>query len=163
MELRIGRWYCVLCGKTSSVSHPDFRKRAHACNLVILVLLWCYLSSDRGYEHCAPSAFGDFADQKKIMRYMKRAKKLAMDTQQSIREVVLKAMGSDAWEELFLTGLSPPESLRRRQRGSIEKASILWRAFEMLLRSCMDKDLEPSVLLARAQECSSQTHRQFLI
>lgn len=157
------RWLCYTCGHTVSFTPPDLLRRRRACLLVIFLLLFCYLSSDNGYETCAQEPLLDFACGKKIARYLTQARKCALETQQTIREVLMEEMEPDAWRNTFLTGLDPPETLLKRQRRHLPEISILWRAFKMLLIVSHKTHKPVATLLARAHEKSLQLHRPFLL
>jgi hypothetical protein len=157
------RWLCYICGHTTSLPLPDVLRRRQACLLVIFLLLFCYLSSDKGYETCAQEPLLDFACGKKIARYLTQAQKCAMETQQAIREVLMEEMEPETWRTTFPTGLDPPETLLRRQRGHLPEISMLWRAFKILFIVAKETTQPVAILLARAHEKSLQLHRPFLL
>ena len=157
------RWFCYICGHTTSLPLPDVLKRRRACLLVIFVLLLSYLASDKGYETCAQEPLLEFACGKKIARYLTQARKCALETQQAIREVLMEEMEPEAWRNTFSTGLDPPKTLLRRQRGHLPEISMLWRAFKMLLIVSHETDQPVATLLARAHEKSLQLQRPFLL
>lgn len=156
------RWYCVACGHTTSITPPGLIKRYHACILVIVLILWCYLSSEWGFERCSSPPLYGIAYGKKISRYLSKAKEVSLYTQQYIREVVIERTEPGLWENLFPDGLSPPESMIQRQRRNPSPVVILWRAFAMLFHGSATLGEPCCLLLARAQERAIQHGNPFL-
>ena len=125
------RWLCLCCGRTMSNGTPDVLPYVPNCTLVILALLWAYLEGGKGMHESIPQGLYDAATPRTLARYVKRAKAVCLETQQAIREVLIEARDPRPWDESFHQGLSPPQSLRKRQRDSAS-ATILWRSLAIL-------------------------------
>ena len=156
------RWLCLCCGRTMSTGPPDVLPYIPLCTLVIVALLWCYLDGERGIYNAVPPELDHAACPRTLLRYLKRAEALCVKTQQAIREVLIEQKEPRPWEECFQSGLSPPPSLIKRHHES-SLASMLWRAFAMLLKSSQALAASPCLLMARAREKSEQRQAPFLV
>ena len=156
------RWLCLCCGRTMSNGTPDVLPSIPNCTLVILALLWAYLEGGKGMHRSIPQALYEAASPRTLARYVKRAKAVCLQTQQAIREVLIEIRDPRPWDESFHQGLSPPESLRKRQRDSAS-ATTLWRSLAILLLGSKTLSATPSVLMARARQKAEQRKSRFLI
>jgi len=156
------RWLCLCCGRTMSNGTPDVLPNVPNCTLVILALLWAYLEGGKGIHNSIPQGLYDAATPRTLARYLKRAKAVCLETQQAIREVLIEARDPRPWDESFHQGLSPPQSLRKRQRDSAS-ATILWRSLAILFLGSKTLLATPSVLMARARQKAEQRKSRFLI
>ncbi len=134
-------------------------KRIPACSLVIFLIIWVYLCSPTGYEKCNFGILEDAVSRSTLFRYLKRARHCAIDTLQSMREVVLEKIVPEAWESITLYGLSPPQN---RKLEALE-VSRLTEAFSIILKGVEALDTPLCTLLARAQETAERFRRPFLI
>jgi hypothetical protein len=129
----------------------------------MVIVLWSYLDGGRGLHNCIPGRLSHDTTARSVARYLKRAKRACMKTQQAIREVLLEIKEPRPWEECFFSGLSPPESLIGRHRRDPSQADTLWRAVAMLLVGSEILSASPCHLMARAREKAEQRKSRFLI
>lgn len=156
------RWLCLCCGRTMSNGPPDVLPYLPVCTLVVVMLLWGYLDGGKGTHNAFPSDLEHTVGARTLARYLKRAKALAVKTQQSIREVLIEQKEPRPWEECFQNGLSPPESLIKRHREP-SPAGMLWRTLSMLLQGSQALSVSPCLLMARAREKAEQRLAPFLV
>ena len=157
------RWLCLCCGRTMNTGPPDALPYVPVCTLFIIILLWSYLDGERGLYHSIPGPLSNDTTARSVARYIKRAKRACVQTQQAIREVFMEIKEPRPWEECFFRGLSPPASLIERHRRDPSQVGILWRALAMLLRGSETLKAFPCHLMARAREKSEQRRYPFLI
>jgi len=141
---------------------PDVLPNIPICTLVILVLLWTYLTGEKGIHQSIPQELDEAATPRTLARYLKRAKAVCLETQQAIREVLIEIREPRPWDEAFQQGLSPPESLSKRHRDS-PKIPIFWRSLAILLIGSKTLLTTPSLLMARARQKAEQRKSRFLI
>jgi len=156
------RWLCLCCGRTMSNGPLDVLPYLPVCTLVVVVLLWVYLDRGKGTHNAFSEELEHTVGARTLARYLKRAKALAVKTQQSIREVLIEQKEPRPWEECFQNGLSPPESLIKRHREP-SPAAKLWRALAMLLQGSQALSASPCLLMARAREKAEQRLAPFLV
>jgi hypothetical protein len=156
------RWLCLCCGRTMSTGPPDVVPHVPLCTMVIAVLLWAYLDGGKGIHTCIPQGLDEAADPRTLARYLKRAIALGLKTQQAVREVLIEQKEPGPWEELFKSGLSPPESLLNRHREP-SQAAILWRALSMLHNGSKTLSANPCLLMARARQKAEKRRSRFLV
>jgi hypothetical protein len=122
-------------------------------------MIWVYLCSPVGFEKCDFGVLEEVASRSTLFRYLKKARHYAIETFQSIREVVLEKIVPETWELMTLDGLSPPRC------GKLEalKVSPLAEAFSIILKGVSQLGVPLSILLARAQERSTVDRRPFLL
>ena len=157
------RWLCLCCGRTMNTGPPDVLPYVPLCTLVIIIVLWSYLDGKRGLRNCIPGQLSDDITARSVARYLKRAKRASMKTQQAIREVLMEIEQPRPWEECFFSGLSPPQSLIGRHHHDPSQAVTLWRALAMLLGGSEILSASPAPLMARAREKAEQRKSRFLI
>jgi hypothetical protein len=130
--------------------------------LLVVALLWSYLDGEKGLHNALPEELEHTVDVRTLGRYLKRAKTLAVKTQQAIREVLIEQKEPRPWEECFRSGLSPPSSLINRHREP-SPAAKLWRALSMLLQGSQTLSVSPCLLMARARVKAEQRQAPFLV
>mgnify|MGYP001816890849 FL=1 len=157
------RWLCLCCGRTMNTGPPDVLPYVPLCTLVIIIVLWSYLDGKRGLRNCIPGQLSNDITARSVARYLKRAKRACMKTQQAIREVLMEIKEPRPWEEGFFSGLSPPQSLLERHRLDPSQATILWRALAMLLRGSETLSASPCLLMARARKKAEQRRSPFMM
>ena len=107
------RWLCLCCGRTMSNGTPDVLPNIPICTLVILVLLWTYLTGEKGIHQSIPQELDEAATPRTLARYLKRAKAVCLETQQAIREVLIEMREPRPWDEAFHQGFHPLKVLAR--------------------------------------------------
>lgn len=112
-----------------------------------------------GYEKCDFGVLEDVVSRSTLFRYLKRARQCAIETLQSIREVILEKIVPEAWESITLCGLSPPQSWKLEA----QEVSPLSETFSIILKGVEHLDTPLSTLLARAHERSHNYRRPFLL
>jgi hypothetical protein len=72
----------------------------------MVLLLWSYLDGNRGLRNSIPGWLSHDTTARSVARYLKRAKRACMKTQQAIREVLIEIKepghGSNAFSAGFL-------------------------------------------------------------
>jgi len=126
---------------------------------VIFALLWIYLNSTKGFEHCEFGELEMVSNRRTFFRYLGRAKKNALFTLQILREVAIENVVPGAWESLTLGGLSPPDTAKMK----VKENALLWEALCISVQSSHHSDESLFKLLARAHERSIHYERPFLI
>ena len=162
-RLRKPRWKCLTCGHTFSLHPPEGMENKSICNFILVLLLWHYLSTAAGLHRCIPGQMAEVISERTLARYLKAAKKVATKTQQFIREVLIEKTEPRPVEDLFPGGLDPPESLLRKQRNDLARASTLWRGLCMLYQGAKALRLDPRALLAWARKRSRKLKQDFLM
>jgi len=147
------RWR--LYGTTQTVHDrpPDDPALLRSCTLIIVVKLWAWLDGDCGIHHRREvfASLDDVASERTMQRWMQRMLRSALDIQQAIRLAVIQRCEPRPVDDLFRGGLSPPPSLVQRHRQDPHAASILWRAFAMLITSASHLTVVMCTLLAEAR------------
>ena len=156
------RWLCLECGHTMSNGTPDVIAHVPNCTLVVSALLWCYLTSGKGFVKATPKELEPAAGRRTLARYLMRAKAAAKTTQHALREVWIDIKEPRPWDEGFAYGLSPPRWLLRRHRQP-EKTSMLWRALAMSDRCAKELCVNPCLLMARAKKRTETSQTRFLL
>jgi len=163
IRLRKPRFLCLTCGKTFSLHPPETIPRKSYCSFLIILFLWSYLASSEGMHQCLPGEFSEDVSARTVARYLWSARRVATETQQFIREVLIQRIEPRPVEELFPGGLDPPESLRRKQSKEPDTAWSLWRALHMLRQGAQAIPIDPRTLLAWANQTSQAKKRFFLL
>ena len=163
IRLRKPRFLCLACQKTFSLNPPEVIPYKRYCSFLIVLCLWSYLVCASGIHHCLPGEFSEDISARTVARHLSLAKALAVETQQAIREVLIRKTEPRPVEDLFPGGLDPPESLRRKQSKEADTAGMLWRALSMLRQGAQALSIDPRTLLAWAQQSSRAKKRSFLL
>ena len=159
------RWRLAGTTETRQDRAPDELGAVHVCSLVMVLKLYAWLSSTRGlhhYEEVLPS-LESYGSRRSVQRWMRRATPLALGTQQALRDAVIERSGSRPIEQLFPSGLSPPEALLRRHWLDPAAVTTLWRGLALLLGGAFRLDVAVSVLLAEARGRRPDPTFHFLI
>ena len=163
IRLRKPRYLCLTCHQTFSLDPPEVLPYKRYSSFLIVLCLWSYLVSMAGMHHCLPGAVSEDISARTVVRHLSLAKALAVETQQAIREVLIRKTEPRPVEDLFPGGLDPPESLRRKQSKEPDTAGMLWRALSMLRQGAQALSIDPRTLLAWAQQSSRAKKRSFLL
>jgi hypothetical protein len=163
IRLRKPRYLCLTCHQTFSLDPPEVLPYKRYSSFLIVLCLWSYLVSMAGMHHCLPGAVSEDISARTVARHLSLAKALAVETQQAIREVLIRKTEPRPVEDLFPGGLDPPESLRRKQSKEPDTAGTLWRALSMLRQGAQALSIDPRTLLAWAQQSSRAKKRSFLL
>ena len=156
------RWKCTGCEHTVSSNPPDVVPYRHICTLVIVALLWSYLTAEGGVHRCLPERLQDCISVRQLACILVAAAARSLETQQIIREVVLEIQEPRPMESLFPDGLDPPEALVRRTRHQ-EGYSQLWRALALVIATSSQHLIPIARLLAWARRRAGERKKQFLI
>lgn len=156
------RWFCLNCERTMSTGPECVLPYIRICSLVVAALLWHYLDGQSGIQHAVADELADTVEPRTLARYLKRAKAIAIKTQQAIREVLIEQKEPRPWEECFDQGRSPPDRLSKLHRNP-SCASMLWRALMMLVKGSEALSIPPCLLMARALQRASFTGSPFLL
>jgi len=163
IRLRKPRFLCLTCQKTFSQNPPDVLPYKRTSSFLIVLCLWNYLVSPAGIHRCLPGAVSEDISARTVVRHLQSAKAVAAETQQFIREVLIRKMEPRPVEELFPGGLDPPETLRRKRFKEPDTAWTLWRALHMLRQGAEVLCIDPRTLLAWAQQSEHARSRPFLL
>ncbi len=147
------RWLLVAEGRTVHSRPPDQLPYIRSCTLVIVLLLWSWLDSDRGvqtHRQVIPALEG-LVSPRTAQRWLRRGLPHAMTIQQRIREAVIERSEPRPVEHLFPCGLSPPEGLRRRRWRDPAEVWKLWRGLALLMIATTGLNTPVAVLLAEAR------------
>ena len=153
------RWQCPLCEATSSISPPNILYRQRICTLILFFLAWLYLNASGGIDRCYPPELDSVRERSQLRIYQRRLRETAQITQQSIREAILQRVGPEDYEQMTLSGLSPPESLRKCQTPTSRQ---IWGSLHLLEVSSHFLNVPLSLLLSRARERATLLRRPFL-
>ncbi len=86
-----------------------------------------------------------------LLRWLHRALPEAMAIQQAIREAVIERCEPRPIEQLFSSGLSPPDGLLRRRWKDAASTLTLWRGFALLFGAAIEFEINPALILAEAR------------
>ncbi len=154
------RWLCLCCGRTMSTGPADVLPNIRNCTLVVCALLFAYLESDNGIHKSIPQQLEGAAAPRTLARYIKRAKAVCIETQQSVKEALIKKNEPAQNNTVFYSGLSPPEWLSKRHYNS-NTTNILLQTLMMLFIDSEISLAAPCLLLARARNI--KPHSAFLL
>jgi hypothetical protein len=163
IRLRKPRFLCLTCQKTFSQNPPDVLPYKRHSSFLIVVCMWSALVSSAGIHRCLPGAVSEDISVRTVARHVKAARAVAGETQQFIREVLIRKMEPRPVEDLFPGGLDPPATLRRKRFTEPDTAWTLWRALHMLRQGADVLSIDPRTLLAWAQESEHGKERPFLL
>jgi len=153
------RWRCPLCGATFSISPPNVIYRQRVCIYVIFLLALMYLESPDGIDRCYPPELDSLRERAQLRNYHRRLRDTAQITQQSIKEAILYRVGPEDYEQLTLSGLSPPEKCHKCQDS---QSAQIWESLHLLEASSHFLSTPVSLLLSRARERATLNGRPFL-
>ena len=147
------RWRPRRGGATCHSRPPDELAGLGFCTLVVVLKLWAWLDGERGV-HQSRQALGDLearGEPRTVQRWLRRLLPHAMEIQQAVRLAVIERCEPRPLEQLFPTGLSPPDRLVRRHWRDPPPITILWRALALLLGGATRLDVQVALLLAEAR------------
>ena len=107
IRLRKPRYLCLTCHQTFSLDPPEVLPYKRYSSFLIVLCLWSYLVSMAGMHHCLPGAVSEDISARTVARHLSLAKALAVETQQAIREVLIRKTEPRPVEDLFPGGLDP--------------------------------------------------------
>jgi len=110
--------------------------------LIVAAALWCWLDGLRGV-HTFETPFHDGPAPRTILRWHRRARENALDTQHAIRAVLVERCEPRPVEQLFPGGVSPPGCLLRHGWRDLGRTSTLCQGLTMLFRGA--EKLAPKV------------------
>ena len=153
MRLHKRRWRYGRRGPTCHSRPPDERAFIGLSSLLIVIKLYGWLNNDGGLHSRAPGkdTVGIAIAPRTMVRWLRRALPGAMAIQQAIREAVIQRCEPRPVEQMFPTGLAPPDGLTRRRWKDATSTLALWRGFALLFRAAIELNLNPSLLLAEAR------------
>ena len=157
------RWLEVATGRTCHSRPPDEVPLTRYCSLVMVLELLCWLTNG-GLERYV-SAFPDLGrvDRRTVQRWLSRAQKRAMQTQQAARRALIEKNEPRPFERLFPGGLSPPVSLLLRRWKDPLAVQTLWRGLTILVVGAARSETETSILLAEARRRHTRNENPWLI
>lgn len=147
------RWKHKKTGKTCHSQPPDLLPRVRSCTLIILTALWSWLSSEASVIHhqaVLPDLDGHVSN-RTLGRWLQNATDQAEEIQQNTRQVAIERCEPRPFEELFPSGLSPPEKLSRRCWRAPSLVQTLWRGFAIGIGTSIELAVPTSVLMAEAR------------
>lgn len=151
------RWLFKESGQTRHSRPPDELGRLSVCSLTFVLLLFGWLSAQGGaakHEAVVPG-LEQAKSRRTLQRWMRRACRSALDSQQAIRLAIIERSEPRPMERLFPSGLSPPEQLGRRRWRDPQAITSLWRGLTMLLTTAVTLNVSAPILLAEAQRRSA--------
>ena len=96
------RWLYLCCKRTMSTGPSDVLPYIRICTLLIVALLWTYLEGGKGIHKSIPQELDEAATPRTLARHLKRAKAVCLETQQAIREVLIKIKEPRPWDERMI-------------------------------------------------------------
>ena len=147
------RWRLRRGGPTCHSRPPDELAGLGFCSLVVALKLWAWLDGERGV-HQSRQVLDDLevhGDPRSLQRWLRRLLPHAMAIQQAVRLAVIERCEPRPLEQLFPTGLPPPDRLVRRPWRDPSPITIMWRALALLLGGAIRLDAQVAVLLAEAR------------
>ena len=147
------RWYHPLQVRSCHSRPPDELAGVGFCTLVVLMKLWAWLDGEAGLLRCeqVEPELETCGSTRSVQRWLQRLLPHAMEIQQAVRLAVIERCEPRPLEQLFPTGLSPPDRLVRRHWRDPPPITILWRALALLLGGATRLDVQVALLLAEAR------------
>ena len=155
------RWLESTTGRTTHSRPPDQLPWIRSCTLIVVLMLWSWLDSDRGLEghhQVVPSLEGANSS-RTVQRWLGRALPHAIEIQQVIRNAVIERSEPRPVEFLFPGGLPPPERLMRRRWQDPSRVFQLWRGLALLVIAASRLEIHVPILLAEARGRMSTAQR----
>jgi hypothetical protein len=147
------RWRLSGTNTTCHSEPPDLCPRFRSCTLIVLLTLWSWLDSGDSlldyrqlFEHLE-----GHATHRTQRRWLEQAAEQSLSIQQAIRHAAIERCEPRPIEELFPSGLPPPESLLRRKWRDPAEVSQLWRGLAIALGTSIELAVPTAILLAEAR------------
>jgi hypothetical protein len=150
--LRKPRWRHAATGVTCHSRPPDDLPGARSCSLVVVLLLWSWLSSEVGLwrQRAVLRSLESAVSLRTLQRWMRRALRLARETQQTFRAAVLQRNTElRPGESLLPRGRGPPNATFRRW-GEPGAASTLYQGLSIAVSGAIRLVVPLACLLAEA-------------
>lgn len=155
------RWLDVKTGGTVHSRPPDDPLLVSCSTLCVALVLFGWLDGERGVHshHAIFPGIEQSVSARTVQRYLARCLPEALTIQQRIRRAVLERCEPRPLEQLFPSGLSPPQGLLRRRWRSPNSVCALWRGIMILLGGATELGIHASMLLAEARrEVPTDSH-----
>jgi hypothetical protein len=123
------------------------------CSLIIVLRIWAWLSSARGFFHRVELLPGleHCGSDRCVKRWIARALRCALSFQQTIRQMVLSKYEPRPEQDVLCRGRDPPQGLLGRCQRTVASVSTLWRAFDWLFVTAKNQSTDVSLLLVEAR------------
>jgi hypothetical protein len=147
------RWLDTENGGTTHSRPPDDPLLIGCSTLCVALVLFGWLDGGRGvhsHQGVLPG-IERAVSARTAQRYLARCLPEALTIQQHIRRAVLERCEPRPWEQLFPSGLSPPQGLLRRRWQAPDSAQQLWRGLAVLFGGAVGLEVHASMLLAEAR------------
>ena len=153
VRLHKSRWRLGRQGRTCHSRPPDERAFIGLSSLLIVIKLYSWLNNQSGLYSRSPAkdVVGIAITPRTMLRWLRRTLPGAMAIQQAIREAVIERCEPRPIEQLFSSGLSPPDGLLRRRWKEAALTLTLWRGFALLFGAAIELDINPALILAEAR------------
>jgi len=153
VRLHKSRWRLGRRGPTCHSRPPDERAFIGLSSLLIVIKLAGWLDGQGGLHSRAPTKGAVSIDvaPRTMLRWLRRALPRAMAIQQAIREAVIERYEPRPIEQMFPSGLPPPDGLLRRRWKEAAATVTLWRGFALLFGAAIELDINPALILAEAR------------
>ena len=147
------RWRRGRKGPTCHNRPPDERAFIRLSSILLVLKLYGWLDGNGGLHSRQPSTepLPIAVSPRTMLRWFHRALPHALAIQQAIREAVIERCEPRPMEQLFPSGLSPPDGFLRRRWTDAASTIALWRGFALLFGAAIVLDLNPTFLLAEAR------------
>jgi len=163
VQLEKQRWKCTRCGTTTHSRPADDLPHVQACSLVVVLFLTAALVHGREKAYRAlPETSIEVADVRTVGRWFRRALDVSVYTHQFLREAIIERCEPRPVEELFRSGLSPPDAVLRRTWTNRKATSRLWQSLTLTSTTSKDLQVPTAQLLARARETANEYSQPFL-
>ena len=159
------RWLDVENGSTTHSRPLDDPPLISCSTLVVALVLFGWLEGGRGVHSYKGVLSGveRSVSARTAQRYLARCLPEALIIQQHIRRAVMERCEPRPWEQLFPSGLSPPEGLLRRRWRAPDSVEQLWRGLTILFSGAVGLEVHVPVLLAEARREVSADNPSLLI
>jgi len=158
------RWRDTKTGATIHSRPPDDAAQVWSCTLIVFLKVWAWL--DRGSLLGSHEVIPDLETHgsfRTVQRWCGRAAAHVDDVLQQIRLAVIERSEPRPVEQIFPSGMDPPESLIRRRWRRPKEIRRLWQALAWLFGGAVALTTPASLLLAEARGRMSTTEASFPI
>jgi len=147
------RWRLAGTTRTHQDRCPDEVGALHVVAVVLCLKLWSWLSGTRGlhhYDEVVP-ALRKYGCERTVQRWLARMLPHALAFEHAVIEAVIERSEPRPVEQLFPGGLSPPDTLLRRQWLDPARTSTLWQGLAWLLGGAIKLGMSTTALLAEVR------------